>query len=412
MILETTSQNSLRVGKLNKQHSRPVDRMQKELLNELDQRYLTNQLEQMIRIGSVIGEESELAEYIQSQLTNLGLKTELHEVEPHRPNVYGRIRGSQDGPRLMFNGHTDTVPVSEGWDTDPFTPVTRNGKIFGLGACDMKAGVACTLAAVKALVDSGTDLRGELFFTGVIDEEGYSKGAKALLTTEYAKCDSIILCEPYPGDESKPIPLGITGKMLYDVTVKGHAAHGFWPEEGINAIDQAAKILSSLNNLSMTQHPQFGKGNYCTLKIEGGYQRYSVVVPDRCRFEVNRLLVPGETIAGAIEDMRHLISSLGLKAEVDVNAKPPQYEPFTLKGDEPILRIFNEVYKQIMGKEPMYEHARGITDANVFAGEAHIPCLHLGPKRGNTHQPNEYVPIDWLQPMSQMYLLIAARYLA
>jgi acetylornithine deacetylase/succinyl-diaminopimelate desuccinylase-like protein len=136
------------------------------------------------------------------------------------------------------------------------------------------------------------------------------------------------------------------------------------------------------------------------------------VIPASCRFEVNRLLVPGETVQTAIEDMERLVSSLNLKAEVDVRTKPPKYEAYVMGNEEPIMRVFDGVYMEVMGVEPLYEHAYGITDANVFVGERGIPCLHLGPQRGGAHQKNEYVPMDWLPPVSKMYALIAGRYLS
>jgi len=382
-----------------------------ELVSTLDDAYTKHRLEEMIRIPSVVGGEAEMAAYLRDELDALGFKCEMDEVEADRPNVYGRRGGAGRGKRLMFNGHTDTVPVCEGWETDPFTPVVKEDRMYGLGSCDMKAGFACALTAVKAFADSGFDFHGELLFSGVIDEEAYSKGAKALLKTEYADCDAIVLCEPYPGDESKPIPMGITGKVLYDITVRGKAAHGFRPYLGVNAIEEAARIIASLNQLNMRKHPQFGRGNICTLKIEGGYKVYSVVVPDRCRFEINRLLVPGETAKSAIEDFEELVESFDLKAEVDVGTKPPRYEPFIMKKDEPIMKIFHSVYREVVGVDPLYEYASGITDGNVFSGEAGIPTLHLGPRRGGAHQPNEYVPLEWLPKVSKMYALIAARFL-
>jgi len=385
--------------------------MYEELASKLDGSYARRRLEEMVRIRSVVGEEAELAEYLHQELEALGLKCETNLVEANRPNVYARLEGSGPSRRFMFNGHTDTVPISDGWVTDPFTPVEREGRLYGLGACDMKAGLACALNALKAFSDSSLDFKGTLLFSGVVDEEAYSKGAKAMLGTEYARCDAILLCEPYPGDSSKPIPLGITGKILYDITVKGRAAHGFRPSLGVNAVEEAARVLMALDRLRLRSHPKFGSGNYCTLKIEGGYKTYSVVVPDQCRFEVNRLLVPGETVEGAIEDMKELVHSLGLMAEVEVGTKPPRYEPFEMSPEEPVLRIFHQAYKEVMGVEPLYAYVAGVTDANVFAGEAGIPCLHLGPKRGDAHQPNEYVPLEWLPPISKMYALIAARFL-
>ena len=386
--------------------------MHAELVSRLDNSYTKRKLQEMININSIVGQEAEIAEYLHQELDALGLKCETAPVEPNRPNVYARLEGSRPGRRFMFNGHTDTVPVSEGWVTDPFSAVEKDGGLYGLGSCDMKAGFACALNAIRALVESRFSFGGTLLFSGVIDEEAYSKGAKAMLKTEYAKCDAILLCEPYPGDSSKPIPLGITGKILYDVTVKGRAAHGFDPKHGINAIEEAAKIMTNLDRIRMREHPKFHRGNYCTLKIEGGYKTYSVVVPDRCRFEVNRLLVPGETASTTVEELKDLVRSLDLKAEVEVGIKPPRYEPFEISPDEPVVKTFHEVYREVMGVEPLYAYNTGITDANVFAGEAGIPCLHLGPKRGGEHQPNEYVPLDWLPPISRIYALVAARFLS
>jgi acetylornithine deacetylase/succinyl-diaminopimelate desuccinylase-like protein len=365
----------------------------------------------MIRINSIVGHEGELANYLHDQLVMLGLDAELHEVEPDRPNVYGRLPGKGPGRHLQFNGHMDTVPVCEGWETDPFTPIIKDGRVYGLGASDQKAGLACALTLFKAVIESGHSFRGELSFSGVIDEEAYSKGAKAMLETDLGECDAIIIGEPYGGDEHKPIPLGLTGKVLYDITVEGHAAHGFRPERGINAIEEAARILAALDKLPMVDHPDFGPGGYSTLKIEGGYTIYAVVVPDRCRVEINRLLVPGETTDTAVADMQALIESLDLAAKVQVGIKPPRYEPFLVSRTDPLMQIFHQAYHEVVGTEPLYAYRRGITDANVY-GERNIPCLHLGVPRGNVHQPNEFAPLDWLEPVCRMYALIAARFLA
>jgi len=385
--------------------------MSDELAAKLDSSYTVKRLEDMIRIRSVVGEEEELAEYLRRELNALGFHSELDEVEPKRFNVYARRMGEGSGKRLMLNGHTDTIPVCEGWNSDPFTPVAKEGRMYGLGSCDMKAGFACALTALKAFADSDLRFKGELLFSGVVDEEAYSKGARAMLKTAYSKCDAIVLCEPFSGDESRPIPLGITGKVLYDVEVRGRAAHGFSPNLGINAVEEAVQIIGSLDKLRMQSHPKFGRGNVCTLKIEGGYKVYSVVVPDRCSIEINRLLVPGESVSSAVEDFEDLVKRLNLRAEVEVRTKPPRYEPFILRGDEPIIKVFHKVYREVCGVDPHYGYTPTITDANVFAGEAGIPCLNLGPEPGGPHQPNEYVMLDCLPQVSKMYALIAARFL-
>jgi succinyl-diaminopimelate desuccinylase len=366
--------------------------MIEEIRSHLDFGYTRRVLKEMIKIDSVVGREGELAEYLKVELEALGLVCGLHEVETGRPNVYGRMEGESPGKRLNFNGHTDTVPVVEGWDMDPFEPVVKEGKMYGLGSCDMKGGIACTLNMLRAISDSGHTFHGELSFSGVIDEEAYGLGAKAMLETDFAQVDAVVLAEPYPGDETKPIPLGITGKILYNVNVKGRAAHGFRPQLGINAVEDTGKILANLDKLEFMEHPDFGTGNYSTLKIEGGYEIYSVIVPASCRFEVNRLLVPGETVQSALADMRRLVDSLELDSEVDVGIKPPRYEAYVMSEDEEIITVFDKVYRKVMGKAPLYEYA-------------------YGPQRGGAHQKNEYVSLDWLPLVSEMYARIAVGFL-
>lgn len=389
--------------------------MLQDAVAHIDDAYTLAHLEEMVRINSVVGQEGALAKYLLRELDALGLQTEIQEVKPGRPNVYGRLSRGRPGRRLHFNGHLDTIPVVEGWETDPFEPVIRDNSLTGLGSCDMKAGLACILTMLKAVQESGLAFAGELSFSGVIDEEAYSEGAKALLETDFAKVDAIVLAEPYPCDESKPMPLGITGKVLYDVQVKGKAAHGFSPHLGVNAVEDAAKIIASLPRLRFLDHPDFRTGNFCTLKIEGGYDRYSVVVPASARFEVNRLLVPGETAALAVADMERLARDLGLESEVEVRTKPPLYEPYVISEHEPIIRAFDAIYREVMGKPPVYGYASGITDANIFAGTGKIPCLHLGPGRGvgdprrggGTHEKNESIDLAWLPKVSRMYTRIA-----
>jgi len=384
-----------------------------EVLSRLDGSYTVRLTEEMIGIPSVTGEEEALSLYLKEKLEGYGFKTELEYVEPGRPNVYGVLEGSMSGKRLNYNAHTDTVPAGDDWLTDPFKAVTRDDRIYGRGACDMKSGIACTLNILRAVADSGAEFGGELSFSGVIDQESTDKGAWRMMEDpRWKSLDGVVLTYSYCGDETKPIPLGLTGKVLYDVKVKGRAAHGFRPHLGINAVEDAARIIANLDKLRLVDHPQFGKGTVCTLKMEGGYKVYSVVVPESARFEVNRLLVPGESIDYALNDMRRLVDSLSLRSEVEVGVKPPKYEPYIASRDEPLMRTLHGVYQEVMGREPLYEYAYGITNANIFQGEQGIECVHIGPQRGDPHGPNEYVKLEWLRPVSEMYTRLALRYLS
>lgn len=382
-----------------------------EALDHINMDYCSRLLREMVSIPSVIGEEKELAEYLASELEALGLRTQFQVVEEGRLNVIAHWSSRRPGPMLMLNGHLDTVPVCEGWTKDPFRPIVEGGRLYSLGALDMKGGLACLLTALKALVEAEPPIGGSIAYTAVVGEEAYSKGAKALLKTEVGRADAVIIGESYSGLGERAIPLGITGKMLYDILVKGRAAHAFRPKEGINAIEEAAKILSNLHRLELREHPRFGRGNLCTLKIEGGYKVYSVVVPDRCRIEVNRLLVPGETVNSALEDMRRLINSLSLKAEVEVDTKPPRYEAFEMSPHEPILEAFKEAFKEVHGREPEFQYSKSITDANVFTGEGRIPSVHYGPGGGGAHQADEYIILATLRPTVEVYLRTILNYL-
>jgi acetylornithine deacetylase/succinyl-diaminopimelate desuccinylase family protein len=384
-----------------------------DILRQLDDAYTVRLSEEMIAIQSVVGDEEAMALYIKEKLESYGMRTELQYVADSRPNVYGVMNWDKPGKHLNYNAHTDTVPAGDDWETDPFKAVIKEGKLYGRGACDMKTGIACSLSMIKAIADSGAELKGELSFSGVVDQEATDIGAWAMMEVpKWRSLDGVVLTYSYCGDETKPIPLGLTGKVLYNIKVKGKAAHGFRPHLGINAVEDAAKIIANLDKLKLVDHPDFGKGTVCTLKTEGGYQQYSVVVPESARFEVNRLLVPGESIQYAMDDMRRLVDSLKLKSSVDIGVKPPKYEPYTCSKDEPLMKTLDTVYQHVMGREPIYEYAYGITNANIFQGEQGIPCIHIGPQRGGAHQPNEHVKLEWLPPVSEMYARIAASYLS
>jgi succinyl-diaminopimelate desuccinylase len=367
----------------------------------------------MISIPSVTGDEEALAIYIKEKLENYGMKTELQYVADGRPNIYGTMDWGKPGKRLNFNAHTDTVPAGDDWKTDPFKAVIKDGKLFGRGACDMKTGIACSLNMIKAIADSSIELEGELSFSGVVDQEATDIGAWGMMRDpKWRSLDGVVLTYSYCGDETKPIPLGLTGKVLYDISVKGKAAHGFRPHLGVNAVEDAARIIANLDKLQLMEHIDFGTGTVCTLKTEGGYEKYSVVVPENSRFEVNRLLVPGESIDYAIADMRRLVDSLQLKSKVDVDVKPPKYEPYICSKEEELMQTLDKAYRKVIGRAPFYEYAYGITNANIFQGEQGISCIHIGPQRGGAHQPNEHVKLEWLPPISEIYTRISLDFLS
>ncbi len=376
--------------------------------------YLLDTLKQAIRINSIIPAEEALASFFAAKIGELGYEPSWHEVAPGRPNVYARADLGPNDRFLTLSGHLDTVDVAANWPSDPFEPVEHEGRLYGLGAMDMKAGLACALSAFKALSEA-KELHGKLGRLGLaftVDEEGYGLGARALLDTEYGQSDALLLGEPYFGSQTAPeLPLGLTGKVLYKLTVQGRMTHGFFPQQGINAVEDAGRIVAALERLNIGVHPEFGRGNYATLKIEGGYKEYAIVVPERCEIIITRLTVPGESRDSAVVDMQELIDSLKLASQVTIETPPPFYEPYLLARDNTFVQTFERVYEAVTRQSPRFGIRRGITDANIYVAEGNIPTITFGPDGGGGHEASEYVEIATLEPVARIYAETAIRFL-
>jgi acetylornithine deacetylase/succinyl-diaminopimelate desuccinylase-like protein len=380
----------------------------------VDMAYLMRVLRTLVGINSVLPHEQAVAAFVAEELRALGLEPEWHEVAPGRPNVYATAALGPGERFLVFSGHSDTVDVAPGWETDPFELVERDGTLRGLGVVNMKGGVACQLAALKCLLAAPAlhGRLGRLGFAMTVDQEGLSTGARALLATDYGRCDAMLHAEHFFGSSPADyLPSAGTGKVLYRLVVTGKAAHGFRPHLGVNAVDDAARIVAALERLPLPEHPQFGRGTVCTLKIDGGYREYQMVVPERCEVIVNRLLVPGETRESVVAEMRALVDSLALRSEVSIELPPPAFEAYALDPATPIVPAFREAYRTVSGEEPSFAPHKGITDANVFAAEGGIPTVVFGPKGGLHHSAEEYLELASLEPVARIHAETARRFL-
>ena len=382
----------------------------------IDQQYLFSLLKEMIKINSILGKESNLAYFLADEVKKLGMKVTIEEVAKNRANLYAEYKFEKPGKTLTYNGHSDTVQVCEGWATNPFEPIEKGGKLLGLGSVDMKGGLACQLAAVKALIESKTDLQGTIHYTAVVDEEGYGTGAKKMLVNpNFGKgaTDGIVISEPCYGHTAENgLPLGMTGKVLYKIAVVGKSAHAFTPEKGINAVTDASRILTAVDVIGddpavqkfpLPSEKDFDQGSFCVLKIDGGYKTYSVVVPERCDFELNRLTVPGETRESVTKDFNKFIKGMQLKSKVSVEIIPPFYLPYKIPKEHPLYESLEQSFVEIFNKEPFTIYSKMITDANTFMGEGDIPTVIFGPNGGNLHAADEYVEIDSLVPAAKVF---------
>jgi acetylornithine deacetylase/succinyl-diaminopimelate desuccinylase-like protein len=367
-----------------------------------------------VGIDSVLPHEDKLAQAVAAELATLGVTPQWQEVSPGRRNVYASVTLGPKPVLVTLTGHLDTVGVADGWKTNPFEAVQQGNQLFGLGALDMKSGVAAALVAFKTLLEDRSAHRrlGKIAFAATVDEEAFGTGSRALLSTELGKSDLILLTEPFHGTSVEDrVPLAGTGKVLYRIIVQGKSSHAqLGPEEGINAVDDAARIVQALDRLPLGSHPVLGKANYCTLKIDGGYREYAVVVPERCEIIVTRSLVPGETKDLAVRQLETLIGSLGLRSTVRVETAPPFYEPYEVASDGPAATAFREAYRQVMGREPITGGLVGITDANVYAAEGGIPTITFGATGQGFHQAQEHVDITTFGPVVQVLVETTLRF--
>jgi acetylornithine deacetylase/succinyl-diaminopimelate desuccinylase-like protein len=204
----------------------------------------------LVAIRSYPGEEGAAQRAVAAWLTAQGVQAELLPTEGDRPNVLARVENGP-GPTLLLNGHVDTVLAAQGWSCDPWQGKREGDRLYGLGAADMKAGVAAALLVTRALAQARDRWRGTVLFTSVVDEEAYSLGARALVELP-VRADYCVVTES--GFDHPAI--GGVGKVLVRADVTGKAAHGSLPQEGINAAVEAAKLVARLDELPLGPHPR------------------------------------------------------------------------------------------------------------------------------------------------------------
>ncbi|HEX3723436.1 MAG TPA: M20/M25/M40 family metallo-hydrolase, partial [Nitrolancea sp.] len=340
----------------------------------------------LVSFRSYPGQEGAVQRAVAAWLRENGVESEFQATEGDRPNVIARIENG-DGPTFMLNGHVDTVLAAEGWETDPWQATRDGNRLYGLGACDMKAGIAAAMLASRALNQRRDLWHGTVLFTSVVDEEAFSIGARALVDAQ-TKADACVCLE---SAWEHPV-LGAAGKVLVRGDVIGKAAHGAYPQLGINAAVESAKFLARVDDLELGQHPRLIP-NQCVLGVQSGSAQYVITVPETARFTINRHIVPGETGETVLAQMRELAESLHSPARFELTIDPPYYPPWEIAPDQPFVQQFAQAYQTETGNAPDWGYSAGVADANYFASDLGIPTVHFGPHGANYHQSNEWVDV-------------------
>ena len=358
----------------------------------------------LVAIRSYPGEEGPVQGYVAGWLEANDLDPELQPTEGDRPNVIARVENGA-GPALLLNGHVDTVLAVEGWSSDPWTPHRDGDRLYGLGAADMKSGVAASMLATRALAQNRDHWRGSALFSSVVDEEAYSIGARALIASGF-RADYCVVTE---SSWERPA-LGSVGKVLVRIDVTGKAAHASWPWEGINAATEAARLVARLDEIPLLEHPRM-RGSRCVLSFGSGNDQYVITVPEKARVILNRMIVAGESSESVLAEVQALIGDLESPATFELAIDPPYYPPWETDREHPLALALARAYEAESGRRPEWGYA-GFGDMNLFSEEAGIPTVMIGPRGENFHQADEWVDVPSIAATSRLLVRLALDLLA
>jgi succinyl-diaminopimelate desuccinylase len=335
-----------------------------------------------------------------------------HTARHPRLNVIGSRRGGA-GPVVHLNGHIDVVPPGDGWTVDPFGGLVRDGKIFGRGVCDMKAGIAAAVFAAEAIARAGVTLPGTLEISGTVDEESGGFAGVAYLAAagriKAGRTDFVIIPEPLNVDR---ICIGHRGVYWFEVTARGRIGHGSMPFLGISAIDGMGRLLESVRDILMpalagrrTAVPVVPPGaRNATININGivGGQPVDGIqtpcVADLCRAVFDRRLLIEEGFDAARQEIADLVAGVageagGVRFDVrDLMVVHPTRTP----DDSPVIASLDRSIRSVLGRPPELIASPGTYDHKHVARIAGVPhCVAYGPgELEQAHQPDEYCRID------------------
>ncbi len=322
-----------------------------------------------------------------------------------RVNVVGSRRGSGGGPVVHLNGHFDVVPAGDGWTLDPFAGTIRDGRIYGRGVCDMKAGIAAAVFAMDAIARSGIELPGAVEISGTVDEESGGFAGVAYLARvgrlAAARTDFVIIPEPLNVDR---ICVGHRGVYWFELTARGRIAHGSMPFLGVSAIEGMNDVIAAIQRelkpklaqriTAMPIVPE--EARHATININGidGGQAVDGIqtpcVADRCRAVFDRRFLLEERFEEVHGEIAELIQrTLG---NVDYEVRDLMIvDPVRTPEGSPLVRALDRAIDRVLGTKPRLVASPGTYDHKHVARIAGVRhCVAYGPGELElAHQPDE-----------------------
>ncbi len=376
----------------------------------------------------------ECARFLATYLEELAAHVEIVQVSPEslprhpstgkplsRPNVIAEITGSRDEPVLHFNGHYEVVPAVGDWTFDPYKPEVKDGRLYGRGSADMKAGLTAAMIAAKALKLENVNLAGTISFSLVPDEENDGPtGTKFLLEQKEVRADYCIVGEPSGGTDFYN---GHKGAIWLEVSTHGKSAHASSPWKGINAFEEMVEVVQEINTKikSSLLHQEdveldkatAGKTGAITLGGKVTTGDLPNIVPPQCTMTIDRRLVPEEDVRKVLGDFSSILESLkkrNPKFSGDIKVLS-QYGACATPVESRLVNVLRESLKSVTGKTPEISIMPAGCDMRFFHSFG-IPTVIYGPgDLSIAHQADEYVELERVITVAQVYALTAMRLL-
>jgi succinyl-diaminopimelate desuccinylase len=360
----------------------------------------------------------ECTDRLQLELDRLGIGHRAVEAPGYNDRPRYNVLGFHgEGPRtLYFHGHYDVVPAQS---REQFEPIVRNGCLDGRGSTDMKSGLAAMIYATYLLKELKVPLRGRIGLCLVADEETGGRGGSAYLEQlGMLGQDAVAMLTPEP--TSGVIWNANRGAITLQVTVKGRAAHVGLQHQGVNAFERMLQVAAALQGLKAEVEerktgyqivPAAAAHSILMLggRVEGGTNFN--VVPDTCRFTVERRFNPEEDLEAEKARLFALFEQArqqGTQLEIDVLQEGSSCG---VAADHPVALALAETVEAVTGKRPAFEMCPGLLETRWYARKG-IPAFAYGPGFLEVaHGPNEVVEIERIYQQTIIYAIMAARLL-
>jgi len=336
--------------------------------------------------------EAAIGAYVARYAESVGLAVERQAALKDRDNIVVRVPGRSDVPPLLLECHLDTVPGWEG-EPDPFQARVDGGLLLGRGACDVKGTLAAMLLALREVVQSRQIPTRGAVLVATVDEEHRARGVHALVESGESFSGAVV---------GEPTELAIVvahkGCIRWRLTTHGRAAHSSKAELGQNAVEDMIDLLAVarrdlIPRLAARRHPSLGPPSLTVGTMHGGDAVN--VVPDRCVVEIDRRMVPGETIAEVDAEFRAAIGRAGVahpRVRVDISEPFVAEDPLETPPNAAIVRELSAAIARhgLVASQIVVPYG---TDASALQG-AGIPTVVFGPGTIDVaHTRDEYVEI-------------------